>query len=249
MSKLTKQQALEIYGIDIDNVTKRDDLVPFSKSKRRKADDCALMLFDEIVLAKTDDDPNDTPGPLLEKLSQFVSAMVIADPSKSEQEHLFTLLHTAHGRKLAEHLNSISKKEHPMPQLNMQLISAVENGLMAQAKLQKRDGESEAKTFSRVYENDIEYRKQWAALTDAKHLLAYTKSLATLTPTSTVVGSSLVADDSAEAVRQLSEMAEKQHRTFEDVFNDPNNRELAGKTYTAAHRPNLSSTSGSELQR
>jgi hypothetical protein len=74
-------------------------------------------------------------------------------------------------------------------------------------------------------------------------------SLAGLEPTSVEVGNANVADDSAEAVRLLGEMAEKQGRTFEQVFADPNNKALAGRTYIAAHRPNTSSTSGSELQR
>jgi hypothetical protein len=68
-------------------------------------------------------------------------------------------------------------------------------------------------------------------------------------PTSTSVGNTNVSDDSAEAVRLLQEMAEKQGRKFEDVFADPNNTALAGRTHTGAHRPTSSSTSGSELQR
>jgi hypothetical protein len=41
-------------------------------------------------------------------------------------------------------------------------------------------------------------------------------------------------------------MAEKQLRSFEQVFVDPANSKLAARTYTQHHR---SSTSGSELQR
>jgi hypothetical protein len=70
--------------------------------------------------------------------------------------------------------------------------------------------------------------------------------MATITPTSVEV---VDINDSTEAIRLLNEMAEKQHRTFTEVFADPANRELAGRTYTSAHRPNVSSTSGSELQR
>jgi hypothetical protein len=39
-----------------------------------------------------------------------------------------------------------------------------------------------------------------------------------LRSTSVVDGSSLVADDSAEALRLPGEMAEKQYKTFEQVF-------------------------------
>ncbi len=82
-----------------------------------------------------------------------------------------------------------------------------------------------------------------------KDLHGYLKSLASLKPTSVETGSTTVSDDSAEAIRLLNEMATKQGRKFEKVFADPNNKALAGRTYTAAHRPNTSSTSGSELQR
>ena len=66
--------------------------------------------------------------------------------------------------------------------------------------------------------------------------MALAKGMASLEPTSTEVGNTNVADDSAEAVRLLSAMAEKQHRTFEQVFADPANAELATKTYTSHHR-------------
>ncbi|MHC2539133.1 hypothetical protein [Bradyrhizobium diazoefficiens] len=135
-----------------------------------------------------------------------------------------------------------------MPQVNlMKLIEVAEHSLMAQVT--KRDGESYHQSFARRYENDITFREQWVALTDAKHLMALSKGMATLTPTSTEVGNTQVSDDSAEAVRLLSEMAEKQHRTFEAVFQDPANKALAARTYTAHHRPTASSTSGDELQR
>jgi hypothetical protein len=120
----------------------------------------------------------------------------------------------------------------------LKLISIAEEGLMTQAKLQKRHDESDAKAFARVYESDITYRRQWQALTDARHLQAL-KGMATLTPTSTVVESGSVKDGSAEAVRLLQEMAEKQHKKFEDVFSAPENRELAARTYRSAHRSSM----------
>ena len=42
----------------------------------------------------------------------------------------------------------------------------------AQAALQKRDGETEAKAFARLYENNLTFRKQWASVTEAKMLHA-----------------------------------------------------------------------------
>jgi hypothetical protein len=126
-------------------------------------------------------------------------------------------------------------------------IGFAEQALMAQVA--KRDDESDAKAFTRKFENDLEFRKQWRDPTEAKHLLSLGKGMATLKPTSTEVGNTSVSDDSAEAIRLLNEMATKQGRKFEDVFADPNNKALAGRTYTGAHRPTASSTSGSELQR
>jgi hypothetical protein len=64
------------------------------------------------------------------------------------------------------------------------------------------------------------------------------KGMASLEPTSTSVGNTLVSDDSAEAVRLL--MAEKQHRLsptksagwwFERLSQDPANKELAARAY------------------
>ena len=48
-----------------------------------------------------------------------------------------------------------------------------------------------------------------------------------------------VADDSAAAVKLLSEMAEKQSRKFEEVFADPANKALANRTYTSRHRSSV----------
>jgi hypothetical protein len=53
--------------------------------------------------------------------------------------------------------------------------------------------------------------------------------MASLEPTSTAVGNTNSTDDSAEAVNQLREMAEKQGRCFETVFSDPANAKLANK--------------------
>ena len=73
-----------------------------------------------------------------------------------------------------------------MPQVDisklLELTELIEHGLMAQVT--RRDGETFAKAFSRKFENDIEYRKQWRDLTDAKHTQALTKGMATLKPTS-----------------------------------------------------------------
>ena len=119
----------------------------------------------------------------------------------------------------------------------MKLATVMEDALNAQVI--KRDGESFAQAFSRRYENDIDFRKSWATVSEAKQMLALGKGMATLEPTSTSVGNSNVSDDSAEAVRLLQEMCEKQGRSFESVFSDPANAKLASQTYTTSHRSSV----------
>jgi hypothetical protein len=47
-----------------------------------------------------------------------------------------------------------------MPQIDvLKLISVVEDGLLARAKLDQRNGESDAKAFTRLYEGDIAFRR------------------------------------------------------------------------------------------
>jgi hypothetical protein len=100
------------------------------------------------------------------------------------------------------------------------------------AQVTKLDGKSYAQSFSRKIETDPEYARQWSDLNAAK-MAALSKGIATLTPTSVVVDRD---HDPAEAVRLLQEMADKQRRTFEQVFADPANAKLANRTYTSAHR-------------
>jgi hypothetical protein len=220
----------------------------------RKSDDRAPLLFNDIMLRKaeeeddvTGDHQGDTDKKLSGKLKEMVAALITAAPSVSEAHAMHFLLHSPHGRRLAEHLNSISKTEKDPSMLDiMKLVAITEQGLMAQVT--KRDGESYAQSFSRKFENDVDFRKQWRDLTEAKHSVSLSKGMATLTPTSTEVGSTQVSNDSAEAVRLLQEMATKNGRSFETEFTDPANAKLAARTYTAAHRPTASSTSGDELQ-
>lgn len=209
------------------------------------------LLFNDVMLRKLADEPRDDDDlertntidddkKLSGKLRQMVAALITAAPSLREDQAMHFLLHSPTGRKLAEHLNNLAKrKDSTMPRVDiMKLIEVTEQGLMAQVT--QRDGESYHQSFARRYENDISFRKQWAALTDAKHLMALRKGMATLTPTSTEVGNTNVSDDSAEAVRLLSEMAAKNGRSFEQVFADPANAKLARQTYTQHHRSSIS---------
>lgn len=107
--------------------------------------------------------------------------------------------------------------------------------LMEHAKASRKADESVVRAFSRMIEEDADIRRAYGICKG----YAYTET------TSVEVGNTAVSDDSAEAVRQLKEMAEKQRRTFEQVFADPANSKLAARTYTQHHR---SGTSGRELQ-
>jgi hypothetical protein len=118
---------------------------------------------------------------------------------------------------------------------NYEPATVTEQCLMA--SVVKREGERFDTAFARKFENDIDFRKQWRDLTEAKHSMMVGKGMASLQPTSTEVGSSATSDDSAEAVKLLQEMAGKNGRSFEEVFADPANVKLANRTYTSAHLP------------
>ncbi len=188
--------------------------------------------------AAEDDVPDDYQEDVINpKLHSMVAALIVALPSLTEEKAMHFILHTPHGRRMYEHFSKA--KDTSMLDI-AKVIAITEQALLARAP--------EPREFAKLYENDIEFRKQWRDLTEAKHLLALQrvgKGTATLTPTSVEVGNTNVADDSAEAIRLLREMAEEQHKTFEQVFSAPENRKLAARTYTSHHR---SSTSGSELQ-
>jgi hypothetical protein len=179
-------------------------------------------------------------------LDELVAEMIAAHTGLNPQRARRWLLTTEQGMaRLAQH--TTKKRETKMPQVDIfKLLEITEHGLNAQVT--PRDGESFAKAFSRKYETDESYRRQWQNHQDTKMMLSKA-TRASMTPTYTTVGDTSVSDDSAEAVRQLTEMAEQTGQSFEVVFSAPENRELAARTYTMHNRPNVSSTSGSELQR
>jgi hypothetical protein len=198
---------------------------------------------------------------LPEKLEGMIAALIEASPSLTRQAAVHHLLHSQRGRLLAQHLNEITKGKSPMPQIDIMKLRNIESVaeiskaiikgdatdvsehtfsqiVMGHARLNKRANESDAAAFARIFSapENIELRKAHAITKSFPNMMD-------TTPVTVETGSTLVSDDSAEAVRLLNELAEKQHRTFEQVFCDPANGELAGRTYTAAHRPNVSSPS------
>src|ERR1700688_5195981 len=77
-------------------------------------------MFESIPFSKlniTEQRPNTIPDDdkVSGKLRSMVDAMIVAAPSLDRQTATHFLLHTAHGRRLAEHLNSISKKKQAKP--------------------------------------------------------------------------------------------------------------------------------------
>jgi hypothetical protein len=129
--------------------------------------------------------PTDEPkAPLEDKLQSMVDAMIVAAPTLDRQTAHHFLLHTAQGRRLAEHLNSISKTERNVPmQVDIAKLHNIDSVievaknviddkvtmteaqfneiLTGHAKLNKRQGESTATAFSRIFSDpeNIELRK------------------------------------------------------------------------------------------
>jgi hypothetical protein len=240
----------------------------------RKADDDTqdTLLFDDIMKRRRDDEiqpPNSTTdadkAPLSAKLDEIVAEMIVARPLLHPHRARRWLLHTPHGRELlAQH--TTMKKEEPMPQVDImklhniasvrEIAKAINIGsnasgiseyeftsiLAGHARLNKRAGESDGAALERILTapDNTELRKAYRIV----------KGMASLEPTSVGVGSTETSGDSGEAVRLLREMAERQGRSFEAVFQDPENSKLAARTYTMHHRPTGSSPSySSELEK
>jgi hypothetical protein len=204
----------------------------YLKSNIVKAD------VDDPLRGPRDENPDKK---LSEVLDKAVAEMVVAAPSLHPLRARRWLLHTEQGQAL---LSTFKRKKEPQMDIS-KLLEFTEQALMAQAQLHKRADQSEAKAFETYYNNNVEYRKQWRDLTEAKHSVALAKGMATLTPT--MVGGNdafdlTVADSSAKAVKLLQEMAAKNGRSFESEFSDPANRKLANATYTSSHRSSISAT-------
>jgi hypothetical protein len=202
------------------------------------------LLFDDIIKADVSDKlrgPREEPDDkkLSAQLDEIVAEMIAATGGDLHPDRARRwLLHTEQGQALLAQ----NKKEELMPQIDiLKVIAVVEDGMMANVRLNKRDNETDAQAFTRIFNNDIEMQKTCVIIRDAKLALAtkvMSKAMPTLTPTST--------DDSDEAVRLLQQMAAKNGKSFEAVFGDPANKELANRTYTNAHRSSSPYSAGSE---
>ena len=145
-NKLTKLRIDEISSVDKG----AGDGCKVILMKRDNSDDPPYLFNDIMRKAAADDIQDDDK--VSAKLRAMVDAMIAAAPTLNRQQAAYYLLHTPHGRRLAEHLNNLSKGETVMPQVDIRkFVAILEDGLMAQAKLHKRPDESEAKCFSRIY--------------------------------------------------------------------------------------------------
>jgi hypothetical protein len=112
----------------------------------------------------------------------------------------------------------------------------------------KRKGISFEKAFQ-----DPDTQRAYAIVREAGHVQTYLKSAGfpnVMSVEPVVTGGKDAMDvnsDSSKAIQELTALAEKQHISFEQAA--LNNPAIMARTYTSAHRPNISSTSGSELQR
>lgn len=119
------------------------------------------MSFDEIVAKAaanddvTGDHAGDTDKKLSDRLKELVAAMVTATPSLHPQTAARWLLHTESGRAL---LSTTKAKETTVSQVHMRkMIPVMEEILLARAP--------DARSFAKLYESDLEFRKQWQVIT------------------------------------------------------------------------------------
>jgi hypothetical protein len=132
-----------------------------------------VLMFADILLRdqplrdddiqRTNTEPDDKK--LSAKLKEIVAAMIAAAPSLHPQHAMRWLMHSEQGRALlAQH----TTKGQTMPQVDIaKIIPVLEDALNAQVI--RRDGESFAKSFSRKYETDIDFRRQWASVSEANN--------------------------------------------------------------------------------
>jgi len=210
-------------------------------------------LKSNIVKADVDDDePADKK--LSAQLDELVAEMIVARPSLHPNRARRWLLQTPYGRELlAQH-----KKETPMPQVDIMKLHnpdsviefikssgasefVISEVIMGHAKLNKRDGESNAQAFARIFP------KFQTAYGVAK---GYPNMMQT-EPVSVEVES---IDDSWKASEQLAALVEEQRaraptlttsQLYERVYADPANKAVVARAHK---RPTASSVNTDYLE-
>jgi hypothetical protein len=216
----------------------------------RKSDD-APLLFDDIMLRKAAVSdplrgPRDEPDEkkLSGKLDELVREMIAATGGDLHPQRARRwLLHTEQGQALlAQH-----KRETPMPTVDVMKLHnpdsvlefikssgatehVISEVIMGHAKLNKRDGESDAQAFARVFP------KFQTAYGIAKGY----PNMMSIEPVSVEVGDTSVSDDSWKASEQLAALMEEQRsrapwmtasRAWEAIYADPANKALVARAH------------------
>src|ERR1700682_1335696 len=214
--------------------------------------------FSKLNIIKTseDDNPERTntipdDDKVSSKLKELVAAMVEATGGRLHPHRAARwLLHTEQGQALlAQH-----KKETPMPTVDIMKLHnpdsviefikssgasehVISEVIMGHAKLNKRDGESDAQAFARIFP------KFQTAYGVAK---GYPNTKRT-EPVSVEVGDTSVEDDSWKASEQLAALVAEQRaraptlttsKLYERVYADPANKALVARAHK---RPTASS--------
>jgi hypothetical protein len=249
-------------------IRKADDDTPFQQGLRN----IFAKAFTPENRTNTIDDNKKLSG----KLKEMVAAMVIADPSKTEEQHLFSLLHSPHGRRLAEHLNELSKKGAPMSRTEEmatmhKFIKSTAGGFTSIAKHIVAEGGTglTEHEFTELWKSDAggnsafvkefegprnERHDAYDVVHNASHLKAAGyPNLMSVEVVSTETGSTLTSSDAYKAADQLKALVEAQRAkaptlTTEQLY-DTVYRDPANRTITARAHPTMSSPSGDALQR
>jgi hypothetical protein len=228
------------------------------------------LLFNDIMLAKVaaDDEQRTNTIPdddkVSAKLRSMVDAMIVAVPTLDRQTATHYLLHTPKGRRLAEHFNSISKRkdETPMPTVDIMKLHnpdsviefikssgasefVISEVIMGHARLNKRDGESDAQAFARVFPK---FQTAYGVSKGYPNMMS-------VEPVSVEVGDTTVEDDSWKAAAQLTALVEEQRararwmtasKLYERVYADPANKAVVARAHK---RPTASSVNTDYLER
>lgn len=107
----------------------------------------------------------------------------------------------------------LQRKANTLPQIDiLKAVSIAEEGLMAQVV--KRDGETAAKAFARKFESDLDFRKSWRDLNEAKQFV-YLKSVGTPSmmrtePAVTTGTDALAVNDPVKALAAYEALVDEQ---------------------------------------
>jgi hypothetical protein len=203
---------------------------------------------------------NDNPQSLTSKLNQMVAASGMP---------LEVLLHTAHGARLVERLNDLTKKEEPMTRSDemQQMRQFVSTGGMTSVvklilekgstslteweytELVQENATHKGISFEKAFQ-DPDTQRAYKIVRGANQVQTYMKSYPgkmSVEVVSTEVGSTLTSDDSFRAAEQLKSLVEAQRAkaptlTTEQLY-DAVYRDPANRSITARAHPTTSSPS------